>query len=269
MAAKSGRNYNSEPLVRLSGSENSDKEEGVRPLADVLWSERTRDEFPPLAARGGIVIVPIASTEQHGQHLPVDTDCRTVEYVAQRAARLVETVPVLVTRPIPFGVSPHHMVFPGTISLRVETVLHLLEDVCGSIVAHGFERLLILSGHGGNGSTIAAAALELRHRLGRQIHAHSWFDLIPDVIRQTREGPCENIGHAGEMETSCILALAPGSVRQDKYALVPGITDQPSRGAAAKGEKVLNAAADAVAALLLRLAEQGGREIVGIETIRE
>ena len=242
----------------------------MRRLFDVLWSERTRDEFAQLAARGAVVIVPIASTEQHGQHLPVDTDCRTVEYVARRAARLVETAPVLVTRTIPFGVSPHHMAFGGgTISLRVETVLHVLRDVCESIVAHGFERILILSGHGGNGSTIAAAALELRHSLGRQIRAHSWFDLVPDVIRRTREGPCPNIGHAGEMETSCILTLAPESVRQDKYALVEGITDQPSRGTAAKGVVVLSAAAEAVADLLRRMANQSGRDIVGVETIRE
>ena len=211
----------------------------MKAITDVLWSERSRDEFPDWAKRGAVVIVPIGSIEQHGVALPVDTDSRTVEYVARQAARLAEDVPVLVTPTMPLGVSPHHMAYPGTISLRVETVLHVLGDICESVVAHGFDRILILSGHGGNGGTIAAAALELQHRLDRQIRACCWFDLIPEEINATREGVWPNIGHAGEMEASCILALTPDAVRGGKLKLVDGVTDDPSLGTAAKGEKVL------------------------------
>ncbi len=238
-------------------------------LPEILWSELPRDEFPDWAKRGTVVIVPIGSIEQHGLALPVDTDCQTVEYVARRAACIAEGVPVLVTPTIPMGVSPHHMMYPGTISLRVETVLRLLRDICRSVVAHGFDRLLILSGHGGNDGTIAAAALELRYRLDRQIRACCWFHLIPDTLNTTREGVCPRIGHGGEAETSCILALRPGAVLRGKLELVDGITDDPSLGTAAKGEKILAAASQAVVQLLRDMASSPGRDIVGVETITE
>lgn len=236
----------------------------MKPLQDVLWSEHTRDEFSDWAERGAVVVVPIASTEQHGHHLPVDTDCRTVEYVAAEAARSLDDVPVLVTRNIPFGVSPHHMVHGGTISLRVVTVVNMLRDICESIAAHGFERILILSGHGGNGNTIRAAALELKHTLKMQIEACSWFDLMQDEIDAICEGPCHTIGHAGEAETSAILALAPASVQEEKYELVENISDAHP-GSADKGERILQAGAEAVAELLRDMAARPGKIVVGIE----
>lgn len=239
----------------------------MKDVRDILWAERTREEIPAWAARGAVVVVPIGSVEQHGLHLPLDTDDRTAEWVARRAACLAEDVPVLVTPLIPYGISPHHMMFPGTISLRVETLLRVLEDICQSLVAHGFERILILSGHGGNGSTINAAALELRHRLDRLIQALCWFDLVPQAMEEVRRGPAVGIGHSGELETSTILALTPESVRQDKLRVVPGITDDPSLASAAKGEHILQAAAEAVARLLREMAASPGRGMVGIKTV--
>ena len=133
----------------------------MKQVEEILWANHTRGEFPEWAGRGTVVVVPIASTEQHGLHLPEDTDQRTVEYVSREAARRLD-VPVLVTPTIPFGVSPHHMIHPGTITLTVETTMRVLKEVCRSIAAHGFERILILSGHGGNGNTVGAVALELK-----------------------------------------------------------------------------------------------------------
>lgn len=239
----------------------------MKDIQDILWSQRTREEFSEWAQRGAVVIVPIGSTEQHGLHLPVSTDTQTAEYVSRRAARLAEDLPVLVTPTIPFGVSPHHMMHPGTISLRVETALHLLRDVCESIVSHGFERILILSGHGGNRDTIGAAALELKHRLGRQIESCCWFDLIPDAMESVRQGIGTSIGHSGELETSVMLALSPESVRPDRLQTVRGVSDDPSIATAAKGQAILAAAVDAVVELVRRLAATPGREIVGVATV--
>jgi creatinine amidohydrolase/Fe(II)-dependent formamide hydrolase-like protein len=78
----------------------------MKPVEEILWANHTRGEFPEWAARNTVVIVPIASTEQHGLHLPEDTDQRTVEYVSREAARRLD-IPVLVTPTIPIGVSPH------------------------------------------------------------------------------------------------------------------------------------------------------------------
>ncbi|NLG48943.1 MAG: creatininase family protein [Chloroflexi bacterium] len=236
----------------------------MKPVQEILWAKHSRDEFEALAEQGAVVIVPIASTEQHGLALPLDTDVQTVEYVARRGAQLA-SVPVLVTPTIPFGVSPHHMMYDkGTISLRIATVLDILRDVCESIIAHGFERILILSGHGGNGNTIGAAALEMRFQFNRQIQANCWFDLIPGVIAALAEGPTPHIGHAGEAEASAILFLSPDDVRQTKSRMVEGITDDPSLGTAAKGERILNAGAEALARLVERMAASSSRKTPGI-----
>ena len=237
----------------------------MKDIRDVLLSERTREEFADWAKRGTVVIVPIASIEQHGVALPVDTDSRTVEFVSRQAARSLDDVPVLVTPIIPFGISPHHMAYSGTISIRVTVLVEFLRDVCESLVTHGFERILILSGHGGNSDTIRAAALEMTHQLERQINACCWFELCQEGIDAVTEGPCHTIGHAGEAEASCVLAVDPGAVRGDKLRLVEGITDDPSLGTAAKGEGILQAGADAVAELVRDMAAKPGRKIVGIE----
>ena len=241
----------------------------MKALRDVLWSERTRDEFPDWAARDTVIIVPIASTEQHGVALPVDTDQRTAEYVSRQAARLADDVSVLVTPMIPFGVSPHHMKHGGTISIGVVTTIAFLGDVCYSIVADGFDRILILSGHGGNGSTIDAAALELKHQLGRQIVGHCWFSLMQEQIDTVTEGPCHTIGHAGEAEASCVLALDPDAVRRDKKGWVEGISDDPALGTAEKGHKILQAGAEAVADLVRHMAALPGKQVVGIQRAKK
>jgi len=238
----------------------------MKAVKDILWAERTREEILDWAKRGTVVIVPIGSIEQHGLHLPINTDCQTAEYVARQAACLAD-VPVLVTPIIPFGVSPHHMMFGGAISLRVETVISVLRDVCESIIAHGFERILILSGHGGNGNTIGAAALQMKYSMDREIRALCWWEPIPEVFEAVREGPKVSIGHSGEMETSTILFLSPESVHRERYKLVSGITDDPSIATAAKGEKVLKAGAEAIARLLSEMAAAPGRNIGGFEPV--
>jgi len=240
----------------------------VKAERDILWAERTREEFYELARRGAVVIIPIGSIEQHGSHLPVDTDCHTAEYVARRAAREATDVPVLVTPTVTAAISPHHMMFPGTISLRVETLLHLLSDMCECILAHGFERILVLNGHGGNRDAVGAITQELRFRHDRQIRACTWFDLIGDEMRAVREGPGDDVGHAGELETSAMLVLDPEAVRTERYALVEGITDDPSLATPEKGRRLMDAAVDRVVPLLREMAATPGRGMVGIERAR-
>jgi creatinine amidohydrolase len=239
----------------------------MRSVAEILWAERTRAELERWSQRNTVVIVPIGSIEQHGLHLPVDTDCRSAEHVARQAACLVEDTPILVTPTLPLGISPHHMMFPGTISLRVSTLVAMLRDICESISAHGFERILILSGHGGNRDTIGAAALEMRHQLHRLIWARCWFDLIPKEMDALREGPGGEVGHSGEIETSMMLALAPHLVRREHLHIVNGITDDPARGTPAKGEALMRAAIEATARLARTMAAMPGREISDIITL--
>ena len=241
----------------------------MKSVYDILWCKRTREEIPALAKAGAVVVVPIASTEQHGLALPVDTDQQTVEFVSKGAARALDDVPVLVTPLIAYGLSPHHMVHPGTITLSLSTVVAVLGDICESIVAHGFERILILSGHGGNGNIVGAAALELRHRLGCQVLACCWWDLVMEEMDAITEGPCHTIGHAGEAEASCILFTDPESVRRERMLLVEGISDDPSIATAEKGERILQVGVKGLAKYLRQIAAMPGRRIVGVARVKE
>ena len=231
-----------------------------------LWSELTREGVASWVDKGAVVIVPIGSTEQHGRHLPVSTDCRTVDAVSRRLAESLTDVPILVAPLLPIGVSPHHMMYgPGTISLGVNTVVRMVGDICESLIAQGFERILFLSGHGGNRNTLQAAANEIKHRRRRQIEALCWWDLCPEIWDQVREGPDVTISHSGEIETSAMMAVAPETVRTDRLELVPGMTDDPSLATLDKGEAVIEAALVSLAVYVRVLAARPGREVVGIE----
>ena len=106
-----------------------------------------------------LVIIPVGATEQHGPHLPLCTDSINIEAVAEDAAR-AETV--LVAPTITYGVSENHLAFCGTIAVRPQTLTAVLVDIGESLLSHGFSRLLLLNGHGGNYEAMALAAHELR-----------------------------------------------------------------------------------------------------------
>ena len=93
------------------------------------------------------IILPIGSTEQHGRHLPLGTDTMVPTALAHR---LGERTGVLVAPTVTYGMSLHHLGFPGSVSLRPETLTHVLEDILRSLHRHGFRRVFVLNGHGGN-----------------------------------------------------------------------------------------------------------------------
>ena len=231
---------------------------------EVLWSEHARGDFAGFVQRGAVIVLPVGSLEQHGTALPVDTDGRVVEHMARGAACAAKGVPVLVMPTLAVGISPHHMTFPGSLTLRVETLVRVLGDVCDSIVHQGFRRILFVNGHGGNADTLRAAALENTHRLCCLVRAVSWWDLVPEVFASVCEGPVKGIGHAGEAEASLLLALTPGSVRTDRLDLVEGVTDRPARATASKGQAILRAAIEALAEYLRDMAKAPGTAPVGI-----
>ncbi len=182
----------------------------------ILWQEYTSPELGRLAARGAVVIVPVGAIEQHGPHLPVDTDIRAASEVARRAAEAVTEFPVLVAPPLPFGVSPHHMAFPGTITLTTDTFIAVVSDICRSIASHGFRRILILNGHGGNGGLVNVIAQRLSEGPdGVWVAAATYFSMIADDLRAIGESDFGGMSHACEMETSLLLALRPDLVHME------------------------------------------------------
>jgi creatinine amidohydrolase len=182
------------------------------PPRAVLWQKLRRGEVQTAAAAGGLVLLPIGAVEQHGPHLPLDTDSITAFAICGKAAELVQEFPILVLPPIWWGLSPYWMAFPGTLTLAPETLLALIADLAGSVAAHGFQRLIVVNGHGGNDGLIQAAAVKAT--VGRlQVAAVSYWSLIRDVLQELSERDGGDIGHAGELETSIQLHLQPQSVR--------------------------------------------------------
>jgi creatinine amidohydrolase len=163
------------------------------------------------------VVVPTGSIEQHGPHLPLDTDSFLCTRVAEAAAaRAREGGPVLVTPTACFGSSEHHMAFPGTLTLRPETFRHVVADLCTSLARHGLRRQLIVNGHGGNTALLAAGVQQLGFEAPVHVLAVDYWTFARTVIADVRESDSGGMGHACEFETSLMLHLRPESVRRER-----------------------------------------------------
>jgi len=120
-------------------------------MSEIEWSRLKASQIKALAQRNAVVIVPIGATEQHGPHLPSMVDWRCVHEVSHRAARIMEkSGPVVVAPTIPYGMSEHHMSLNGTITLDYATMYAVIRCVVTSAIRHGFKRIFVLNGHGGN-----------------------------------------------------------------------------------------------------------------------
>src|SRR6266542_2983292 len=128
-------------------------------LADMTWPE-ARDALA--AAR--VVIIPTGSTEQHGPGMTLSTDITMATVMSVRVARRLFPR-ALVAPSLPFGLSPHHMRFPGTITLQPDTFAAVLLDVIRSLKQHGATRFMLLNGHGGNQAILSVVATRARHEL--------------------------------------------------------------------------------------------------------
>ncbi len=171
---------------------------------------RMRRDALSAAAEDAIAIVPTGSLEQHGRHLPVGTDSLLAEAVSAEAAdRAAESGTETVVFPaIWTGFSPHHVPLGGTVTIGKETMLALLEDVCSSIAEMGFDRILMVNGHGGNGPITSLVAGELGVELeGVEVAEITYFSLAAEVAGDVRTGELGSAYHAGEFETSLMLYL--------------------------------------------------------------
>lgn len=159
-----------------------------------------------IADRESLVLVPLGATEQHGPHLPLDTDTRVAVEVAARAARL-HGGPAVVAPAIEYGASGEHEGFAGTISIGNEVLRALLVEY-GRSACRWATRIVFVNGHGGNVTALSAAVAQLRYE-GRDA---AWFACAPE----------QGDAHAGHTETSMLLSFAPETVAVD--AVVAGTT---------------------------------------------
>jgi creatinine amidohydrolase len=180
---------------------------GTHP-SSARWSDLSWPEIDALDRDRTVLLLPTGAVEQHGPHLPVDTDIHNAFELALRTAGASAT-PIVVLPPVWWGMSPHHMGYPGTISLRLETYSALVVDICAAVAHHGFRRVLIVNGHGGNVAILGASALRISEELGLFVGVVSYWQLIVSQLRAIGASEPGGMGHACEMETSLQLHLRP------------------------------------------------------------
>ena len=265
-------------------------------MIEVDWARLKAHELRSLANENAIVILPVASIEQHGPHLPVMTDTRLGQEIAHRAARKAySTRPVVVAPVVWSGLSEHHMPFGGTLTLSHDTFRRVVSDLIEAITRQGFKDILISNSHGGNIIAIQQILDELAPTSKATLVATNYdMEAGENLSRHLEDQP--GVMHAGEAETSMMLVCERDlvdmsditklashegskhflSVGQSSYRWRPfthmtenGLAGNPARSNVVKGEKMLEAGANALANLItdpetwatskdLRLTETGG-----------
>lgn len=255
--------------------------------AEMIWYE-----CKAAAEEGRVAVVPVATYEDHGPHLPIDVDVRLTTEICERAVARIPSEAVLIP-PVTHGYSPHHMDFHGTISINWDTFIKYVKDVCCSLAHHGFKRILIVNGHGSNTSPLdLAARLSILEYEGQILCAavnHWELRKVRELGKTLRDSDYGGTSHAGEYETSLYLALKPELVDMSKAIdersplspsfqtdllagthpqgsgarLVPywstqtasGIKGDATKASRAKGEEFLEAAIEGLIELIRELGE--------------
>ena len=245
-------------------------------MSDVEWARLKAHELRAAAERDTTVILPVAAIEQHGPHLPVMVDSRLAGEVGRRAASQATArgCPTLILPVIWHGLSEHHMPFGGTVTLDSQAFHLVVRGVIASVGRHGFRKILILNGHGGNIVAIQTAAQDLTVEFGLPVVATTYWLEAAGSFREILEVQ-DTVLHAGEAETAMMLALEPELVDDDLAAakgpptphflrvgedayrwrslahVTPnGVIGDPTTATAEKGERLLKAASEAIVALI-------------------
>lgn len=256
-----------------------------------FWSDLKSPDFAGLDLTRCIAVLPVAAIEQHGPHLPLNVDATLVEgVIAAALPHLPQTQPVLFLPTQSVGFSPEHGRFAGTLTLKAETVIHLWTELAESVAQTGVKKLVLLNSHGGQVGLLDVVARDLRARLGMLVYSVNWFNLpltgedgkpVNDLFsaEEHRFGI-----HAGEIETSMMLALKPDQVdmakaqnfhstsqdRAKKFSILgdgrsaklawqmqdynpQGAVGNAAAATADKGRALLNAAGRSLAQLLVQI----------------
>jgi creatinine amidohydrolase len=244
------------------------------------WRKLRADELREKSHQNAIVLLPVASLEQHGPHLPVEVDSMLGEAVAVRTAVKVAAKgqPIVVLPVLWTGLSEHHMSFGGTITLDNATFAAVVEGVVRSVLRHRFRRIVLLNAHGGNENALRAITDDLTPKLGVPIVQFTyWYAAAVAIAKllDTQGG----LQHACEAETSMMLALRPELVATDRIPMAKsnttpdigdvagggvyrwrsigsrsgsGVIGNPEAASAEKGELLLEAISTALADKLTR-----------------
>lgn len=188
-------------------------------LQSRYWADLSTRQFTQLRDAPGIgevvAVLPVGATEQHGPHLPLCVDSALVDAVVAGALPLLPLdLPVLVLPTQGIGKSNEHARFPGTLSLSAETLIRVWSDIAEGVAATGIRKLLFFNAHGGQAGMMDIVARDLRARRDLIVYSSNWYDLpISDAVMAPFGAAERRFGvHAGDLETSMMLALRPQQV---------------------------------------------------------
>jgi creatinine amidohydrolase len=184
------------------------------------YEELTWPEMREAIARQPVVLLPFGTVEDHGPHLPINTDNVIVEAICLEAARRAPE-DVLAMPVVAYGLDEHHMDFPGTVSVDVHTLIAYVADVAISVARHGFTHVLIVNGHGSNAPIADLAARRVVLETGiicGAMSPNAAIDptLAEPVFSEMRRSAPGGVAHAGEYETAMMLHLRPDLVQMDQ-----------------------------------------------------
>lgn len=194
-------------------------------LASLTWPDAEA-----ALSKAALAILPTGSIEQHGPHMALETDIAVAAALAQRLADDLGELALLCPR-FDYGLSEHHMRFPGTLTLRPETFSGVVLEIVESLAHWGVRRLLVVNGHGGNTDALRLVSRTARRDHGSLVAHLMWAQLGSDVIVSRVTSP--TYGHACEIETSVAMELAPHVVFEDRVSAPVGrsrpdpLTDPP------------------------------------------
>ena len=260
-----------------------------------FWADWTTRNFASAKLDGTlsqtIVVLPVGATEQHGPHLPLNVDTTLVDgVIAASLPHIAPDVPALFLPTLAVGLSPEHSAFAGTLTLKAETVIRLWTDIAESVAASGIKKLVLLNSHGGHVGVMDVVARDLRARLGLLVYSVNTFGLpltgpAGEDVNALFSAHEHRFGiHAGDIETSMMLALRPQQVdmaqaqnfvstsegRVEKFAILgngksaklawqmqdynpAGAAGNAAAATAAKGRAVLDAAGRSLAEVLAEI----------------
>jgi creatinine amidohydrolase len=256
-----------------------------------FWADIKSPDFAALDKARCIAVLPVGAIEQHGPHLPLNVDATLVDgVVAATLPHLPASLPLLFLPTQAVGFSPEHTAFAGTLTLKAETVIRLWTELAESVAASGVKKLVLLNSHGGQVGLLDVVARDLRARLGMLVYSVNWFNLpLADKKGASLSGLFSaeehRFGiHAGDIETSMMLALKPEQVdmkraqnfhstsrdRAEKFSILGdgrsaklawqmqdynllGAAGNAAAATADKGRAVLEAAGRSLAELLVQI----------------
>lgn len=203
------------------------------------YEELSQLQVDALDREKTVLVIPLGSVEQHGHHMPLGTDTMLAHALSLAAAEHAETR-VAVLPPPWYGFSAHHMRFPGSITLSHTTLMAMVEDIVASLKHHGFSRVLLINGHGGNGGVVdvLSSVLGKRHYGQMRIAGLTYFALAAAAIAELRRSKPGGMGHACEFETAMVMHIRPDLVATDKAQTI-----YPDAGSPYLGTDLLKASA--------------------------